>query len=130
MMTTTALQSRNASSRRAVPLRRVTLLAAGVAAFAGAVVAVGWLAPALWLVPDLTMLAGMGSGPMGDGRLPPRAVPYYNAAHRLAGPLAVVAAGVVVGPTVLGLGLTWLSHVLIDRGVGYGLRAPDGLQRD
>jgi len=59
----------------------------------------------------------------------PRAVPFYNAAHALFGPLALSAAGLVAGPLVLGLGLVWLSHVLVDRAVGYGLRTPEGFQR-
>ena len=118
------------TTRRPVPLAaRVALGAAGLAAFAGAVATIGLLAPALWLVPDLTMLAGLGPDMPRDGRMAPRAVPFYNAAHALIGPLALTAAGIVAGPVVLGLGLTWLSHVLIDRAVGYGLRTPEGLQR-
>jgi hypothetical protein len=30
---------------------------------------------------------------------------------------------------VLALGLTWISHVAIDRAVGYGPRTRDGWQR-
>jgi len=125
-MATTAVPT----ARRTIPApQRVALGAAGLVAFAGAIATIGWLAPAVWLVPDLTMLAGLGPDMPRDGRMAPRAVPFYNAAHALAGPVALTAAGVVAGPVVLGLGLTWLSHVLVDRAMGYGLRAPDGSQR-
>lgn len=128
-MSTASLTSAPAT-RRPVPLAaRVALGTAGLAAFAGACATIGLLAPALWLVPDLTMLAGIGPGMPRDGRMPPRAVPFYNAAHALAGPLVLTAAGVVAGPAALGLGLTWLSHVLVDRAAGYGLRTAEGFQR-
>jgi hypothetical protein len=52
-----------------------------------------------------------------------------RAGHRLAPPAVLTAIGVLGGPLVLGLGLTWLSHVLIDRALGDGLRARDGWQR-
>jgi hypothetical protein len=33
------------------------------------------------------------------------------------------------GGLTLALGLVWLSHALVDRAFGYGLRTPDGWQR-
>jgi uncharacterized protein DUF4260 len=120
----------NMTARLPLPTAsRVALGVAGLTAFAGAVALIGWPALALWLAPDLTMLAGLSADLPRDGRMPARAVPYYNAAHRLAGPLALTAIGAVTGPLALGLGLTWLSHVLVDRAAGYGLRTPDGWQR-
>ena len=110
-------------------ITRLLLGTAGLAAFAGAAATIGWLAPAVWLTPDLSLLAGLSRDMPRDGRLAPRAVPFYNAAHSLPGPLVTIAAGAVAGPLVLGLGLTWLSHVLIDRSLGYGLRTPEGYQR-
>lgn len=60
----------------------------------------------------------------------PRAVPLYNAAHRLVGPAVGLPISLLVGAPVLrGIGLTWLSHARIDRALGYGLRKPDGYPR-
>ncbi len=116
--------SLNAPPRTAVG--RGFVLLAGLAAGAGAVVLLGPWALALWLLPDLAMLLGITSGAARDGRLAPRALPIYNAVHTYVGPLVLVAAGVLTGPVVLGLGLIWLSHVSIDRAAGYGLRNADG----
>jgi len=118
------------STRRHVPaVSRIVLGGIGIAAFAGAFASIGILAPLLWLAPDLTMLAGLSRDMPRDGRMARRAVPFYNAAHALFGPLALSAAGLVAGPLAFGLGLVWLSHVLVDRAVGYGLRTPEGFQR-
>ncbi len=111
------------------PVRRPLLAAGGLAALAGALWLLGPWALPLWLAPDLAFLAALGAPFDRDGRLAPRAVPAYNAAHALPGPVVLSAAGAVVGAVVLGLGLLWLSHVLLDRAMGYGLRAPDGSQR-
>jgi hypothetical protein len=119
--------SLNAPPRTAVG--RGFVLLAGLAAGGGAVVLLGPWALALWLLPDLAMLPGITSGAARDGRLAPRAVPIYNAVHTYVGPLVLVAAGVLTGPVVLGLGLIWLSHVSVDRGAGYGLRNADGSRR-
>ncbi len=113
----------------AAPLRRPLLAAGGLAALGGALALLGPWALPLWLAPDLTFLAALGAPFDRDGRLAPRAVPAYNAAHALPGPVALAAAGALLGPVVLGLGLLWLSHVLLDRALGYGLRRPDGAQR-
>jgi hypothetical protein len=116
-----------ASSR--LPVARAAYGVVGVgAAVAAAFVASPWVL-ALWLVPDVALLYGMSSEFTGDGRLAPRAVPFYNAVHSLFGPLAVVGLGAVFGGLVLALGLVWLSHCLVDRASGYGLRTADGWQR-
>jgi Domain of unknown function (DUF4260) len=87
-------------------------------------------APALWLVPDLAVLAWVSKDMPRDGCLAPRAVPLSNATHRLLDPAIVLTTSLLVGAVVLlGIGLTWLSHVLIDRALGYNLRTPDGYQR-
>lgn len=98
--------------------RRLVHAVAGTAALAGSIALIGPWALALWITPDVAMLAGM-----------PRAVPLYNALHALPGPVALIALGAVTGPIVLGLGVLWLSHVLLDRAMGYGLRTREGLQR-
>lgn len=108
---------------------RISVLAAGLAAQAGAIALIGPWALPLWLLPDIALLAGISREANAAGRLAPRAVPLYNAVHALPGPLAVVAAGALASPEVLGLGLVWLSHVVVDRAAGYGLRAPDGSVR-
>ena len=116
-------------ARRRVPLPRAALMAltAAAAAVAAAWLSSPWILLA-WLVPDVALIAGMSSEFAGQGRLAPRAVRAYNALHALPGPVGVIAAGVVV-PALLGPGLLWLSHVLADRALGYGLRARDGWQR-
>ncbi len=113
----------------AVPARRPLLAAGGLAALAGALWLLGPWALPLWLAPDLAFLAALGAPFDAEGRLAPRAVPVYDALHALPGPVALVAAGLVLGPVALGAGLLWLSHVLLDRAMGYGLRAPDGGRR-
>jgi hypothetical protein len=128
-MSTTPTTSAPTTRRRVPATSRLMLGTAGLAAFVGALATIGLLAPALWLVPDLTMLAGLYKDMPRDGRMPPRAVAFYNVAHALAGPLVVTGAGLIAGPLVFGVGLTWLSHVLVDRAAGYGLRTPEGFQR-
>ena len=108
---------------------RLAWLSAGVGAAAVSIALLGPWALALWLLPDLALLLGYSPEHSKDGRLAPRAVPIYNAVHALPGPLALVIAGLVVSPAVLGLGLIWLSHVAVDRACGYGLRDRDGNQR-
>jgi hypothetical protein len=91
----------------------------------------GWLALGFALMPDLGLLAGAAHG-LEKGQLAPRAVPIYNALHRLAGP-AVLASLALTGvlPSIwLSAALGWALHISIDRAVGYGLRGSDGFQRD
>ncbi|WP_447037101.1 DUF4260 family protein [Streptomyces sp. DSM 118878] len=97
----------------------------------------GWLAGLLagvfFIAPDLTFLVAARDAPrMARGQLPPRAVPYYNAAHRASVPLALVAlytaAPVVWAPAFAAL-CGWLAHISYDRAFGYGLRTKEGFQR-
>jgi hypothetical protein len=115
------------AARRPVPLPHTLALGlAGIAAaVAGALVGSPGLL-ALWIVPDVALLAGMDAR---AGRLAPRAVPLYNALHALWGPLVLIAAGALLLPVLAGTALVWLSHVLMDRSLGYGLRTRDGWQR-
>lgn len=93
-----------------------------------ALFAIGFLA-----APDLTMLVGVrDAGRLARGQLPPRAVPFYNAAHRAVVPLAlIVVYWVTPGswPPALAALCAWLAHISWDRVVGYGLRTKDGFQR-
>ncbi|MEV5568406.1 DUF4260 family protein [Spirillospora sp. NPDC052269] len=85
---------------------------------------------AFFMAPDLTMLIDAKNG--GQGKLGPRAVPFYNAAHRSAIPLALAVAFPFspLAPPALFAGLLgWLAHIAMDRTFGYGLRAADGSRR-
>lgn len=92
-----------------------------------------WVAAAVGLIgPDLVMLGGIGAAPVAAGVLPRRIVPAYNLVHRPAGPvLLMVAVGfapithAAFVPWFV-LGLAWLSHICLDRALGFGLRATDG----
>ncbi|MYR45591.1 DUF4260 family protein [Streptomyces sp. SID5910] len=95
--------------------------------------AAGLLAFAFFLAPDLTFLVGLSVAPrMEKGQLPPRAVPYYNAAHRALVPLALVVlyplTPLTWAPAFAAL-CGWLAHISYDRAFGYGLRTKEGFQR-
>jgi hypothetical protein len=79
------------------------------------------------IVPHLTVLVGIGQ-PHARGQLAPRAVPLFNAMHHPAAPLAVLGLAVagVLPPFWLVGALAWLSHIVVDRGFGDGLRTADG----
>ena len=97
----------------------------------------GWpaalFAVAFFIAPDLTFLAGLRDAHKAEhGQLPPRAVPYYNAAHRALVPFALMVAfpfsPVAWAPLFAGL-CGWMAHISFDRAFGYGLRTREGLQR-
>lgn len=104
---------------------RVLLRLEGACILAAAVLAyreygLGWVVFGLaFFAPDLTFL-GYLAGPRVGAAL-------YNAAHVSAGPLACLAAAVLLQePTWLGAGLIWGSHVGMDRALGYGLKYGTG----
>jgi hypothetical protein len=109
-------------------LPRPAWAALGFAALAAAVAMIGPWAFALWLLPDLALVLGGRSAFADDGRLAPHAVGLYNAAHSLPGPLALGAAA-LLAPAALPFAVLWLSHIALDRSLGYGLRAADGSLR-
>lgn len=85
---------------------------------------------AFFIAPDFTMFVDAKNG--GQGKLGPRAVPFYNAAHRSAIPLALAVAYSVSpleAPALFAGLLGWLGHIAMDRTFGYGLRAKDGSRR-
>jgi hypothetical protein len=90
------------------------------------------LAPVLLfgIVPHLTVLLGIGQ-PHGRGQLGTRAVPLFNAMHHPAVPLVLLGIAVAgILPTFWLVGaLTWLGHILVDLGLGDGLRTADGWRR-
>ncbi|WP_311171687.1 DUF4260 domain-containing protein [Halobellus ordinarius] len=78
-----------------------------------------WLFLLLALAPDVSML-GYRAGPVVGSRL-------YNAFHTTVGPVALGAAGVLLGVTPLvWVALVWGAHIGADRAVGYGLKYPTG----
>lgn len=88
------------------------------------------LAFAFAVLPDLALLPGISPG-LEKGQLHPRAVPLYNLAHRFWGPALLGAAAVAgLGVAVFIAALAWALHNALDRSVGYGLRTPEGFQRD
>ena len=96
-------------------------------AFALTVTAVGF-----FIAPDLTFIIGIGDD-VPHGSLSTRAVPYYNAMHRMLVALAfttVIGVGLApLAPIPLALfigGLSWMAHIAMDRTAGYGLRNRDG----
>jgi Domain of unknown function (DUF4260) len=89
-----------------------------------------WQFFAFGAMPDIALFVGIGSG-LAKGQLHPRAVPLYNALHRFAGPIAFGAVAVAFMPAGYVVGaLAWGLHIAIDKVAGYGLRTPDGFQRD
>lgn len=97
----------------------------------------GWpaalFALAFFIAPDLTFLVAAGDARhMAKGQLPPRAVPYYNTAHRALVPLALLVLYTVApfawAPAFAAL-CGWLAHISYDRAFGYGLRTKEGFQR-
>src|SRR3954468_2360196 len=84
--------------------RRATSAALAAAFLAAAVTLIvrdgggTWQLVAFLAAPDLALLLGFGRG-LEKGRLHPRAVPFYNAAHSFWGPVLLAAASLVVpGP--------------------------------
>ncbi len=77
-----------------------------------------WLVPLVVLVPDVFMVGYLGGTRVGAH--------LYNVAH--ATPLPAVMVGIgwwQHAPLVLGLGLVWLTHIGVDRAMGYGLKYSD-----
>ena len=129
-MATQVLSSEGSTKRtRMIRLPRPIWLAIGAASMAAAIATTGPLMIALWLAPDLAILAGLPRPFDAEGRMNPRAVAGYNAAHYLYGPLAMLTAATLLAP-LLPLGLVWLCHVAVDRGLGYYPRNRDGSIRD
>jgi len=72
-------------------------------------------------------LSDSSTGTDDPQRLARRAVPVYNAVHRLTVPLVVALVAAAIGaPALLVVAVAWCSHIVWDRGLGYPLRAADG----
>jgi hypothetical protein len=121
----------NSTTRgRVVPAARFGWALLAAAALAGAVLlaAGAWQIWVALVLPDIALVAGVGRG-LERGQLHPRAVPLYNALHRLVGPALLALASIWLGTPWLAAALAWLAHIAIDRAVGYGLRDAHGFQR-
>ena len=81
------------------------------------------------ILPKLPFFLGIGQ-PTVSGQLPPRAVLGWNVMHHPAVPLALfgVAATGILPPFWTVSALAWLSHIVIDWGLGDGLRSADGFR--
>jgi hypothetical protein len=74
-----------------------------------------WLLVALALAPDLSMVGYLAGTTIGAAA--------YNAAHTYSLPVALAAVGVIVdAETAVQVGLIWLTHIGVDRAIGYGLK--------
>ena len=104
---------------------RMLLRLEGLTLFAGMMLVYGfwggpwWLYAVLFLAPDLSFLAYLAGPKAGSWA--------YNAAHSTIVPMAMLTIGFgFVPPLVLSLALIWLSHIGIDRALGYGLKYQAG----
>ena len=80
-----------------------------------------WLLLLLALAPDLAMI-GYAAGPRVGATA-------YDLVHTYVAPVLLGAGGVIwSSDTALMLALIWLTHIGVDRAVGYGLRYPSGFK--
>ncbi|NGN64990.1 DUF4260 domain-containing protein [Streptomyces sp. A7024] len=142
--TTTAIrpQPRSRTRARTVTRRFVRTAWAASALFWGALAvmegmnhgALAYLFAAVFFIaPDLTFLVAVRDARTArPGQLPPRAVPFYNAAHRALVPVALLViytyAPITWAPILAALS-GWIAHISMDRAFGYGLRTKEGFQR-
>jgi Domain of unknown function (DUF4260) len=76
-----------------------------------------WLFALLFLTPDLFMLGYLANVRVGSA--------LYNLVHTLVGPIALLLAAFgLPAPHLTPYGLIWLSHIGLDRMLGYGLKYP------
>jgi hypothetical protein len=112
---------------RPIPLTAAFLALGGAVALARYTSAHWWIVPLGVIGPDLSFLAAIGGPAAVNGSMPPRVVRPYNLVHHPLGPTALLLVGALLrSPTLVGAGMAWASHLLWDRGVGYGMRRADG----
>ena len=74
-----------------------------------------WLLLVLVLAPDVSLAGYLAGQRVGAAT--------YNAAHTYVPPVALGAVGVIAGADVaVQLALIWITHIGVDRAVGYGLK--------
>jgi hypothetical protein len=112
---------------RPIPLTSALIILATSVLLVARADALWWVIPLGLIGPDLSFLAAIGGPTPVQGNIAARVVRTYNLFHHPAGPILAVGASLAFGrPTALAASLAWGSHLLGDRGVGYGMRAPDG----
>ena len=80
-----------------------------------------WLFLALVLAPDVAFVGFVAGTRVG--------AVAYNATHTYLVPVALAAAGVFLdGGTAVAVGLVWLTHIGVDRTIGYGLKYPSAFR--
>jgi predicted Na+-dependent transporter len=116
-------------------MKRVAYAALGLVAIALAIFVVTtqhaswWQLAVFAIAPDIALLLG-ASRNLERGQLHPRAVPIYNAVHRLVVPGILIAVAFVLhADGWLAGGLAWTAHIAFDRSLGFGLRTAQGFQR-
>jgi Domain of unknown function (DUF4260) len=119
--------SRTAARRGAYAALTALLLAGAIAEILRDGTGV-WQLFAFAAAPDLALLLGVRPG-LEKGRLHPRAVRFYNAAHSLSGPAVLAVAAIALPAAWLVGALGWALHIALDRSLGYGMRTRDGFQR-
>ena len=80
-----------------------------------------WLLLALALAPDLAALGYLAGPRVG--------AVAYDLAHTSVFPLALALVGVLTDARwAVAVGLVWLTHIGVDRAIGYGLKYPSGFR--
>ena len=80
-----------------------------------------WTFAILIMAPDLAMLGYLAGARIG--------AMTYNAAHTTVLPLLLATAGVLTdSTTTTAVALIWLTHIAVDRALGYGLKLPTGFK--
>ena len=80
-----------------------------------------WVLLVLALAPDLSMVGYLAGPRVGAAS--------YDAAHTYVLPALLGAAGVIGDAEVaVQLALIWLTHIGVDRAIGYGLKYPTGFK--
>ena len=79
------------------------------------------------ILPHLPVLLGIRQ-PRPRGHIGPRAVPLFNVLHQPLVPVAIVGVALtgLLSPVWLVAGIAWLGHLVVDWGMGDGLRTADG----
>ena len=78
-----------------------------------------WVLLVLALAPDVSVVGYLGGPRVGAAA--------YDAAHTYVLPVALATVGVVTETDVaVQLGLIWMTHIGVDRAIGYGLKYPSG----
>ncbi len=81
-----------------------------------------WLLVGLVLAPDLSLGGYLAGRRVGSA--------IYNAAHTYVPPVALGVIGVIAGADVaVQLALIWITHIGVDRAIGYGLKYPTSFKK-